>query len=98
MEKGKEVMYNVSVQKNVNLSHEQAGNLVAQVLKKDFEFISKEISSLTYSLTTLWPPECEDLKNNIEMRDAMKSLLRYYLTHNEYTEFMELQRVYGNVV
>ena len=91
-------MYNVTIQKNVNLDNEQAGNLVAQVLKEDFEFISKEIIGLTYRLTTLKPHECEDLKNNIEMRDAMKTLLRYYLTHKEYIEFMELQRVYGNVV
>ena len=46
-------MYNVTLQKNMDLSHEQAGNLIAQVLKEDFEFISKEISELTYRLTAL---------------------------------------------
>lgn len=90
-------MYNVNVRRNMELEFEEAGSLVAQVLQADFEFICKEINELTYRLTTLKPHECEDLKNNIEMRNAMKSLLRYYLTHREYTEFMELQRVYGNV-
>ena len=89
-------MYNVSVKKNMELDFEDAGALVAQVLMNDFEFISKEINELSYKLTTLKPHECEDLKNNIEMRDAMKTLLRYYMTHNDYVEFMELQRVYGN--
>lgn len=90
-------MYNVSVKKNMELDLEQAGSVVAQVLMEDFEFISKEINELNYRLTTLKPYECEDLKNNVEMRDAMKSLLRYYMNHRDYTEFMELQRVYGNV-
>lgn len=90
-------MYNVSVTKNMELDLIQAGSIVAQVLQEDFEFISKEINELNYRLTTLKPHECEDLKNNIEMRDAMKSLLRYYMTHRDYVEFMELQRVYGNV-
>ena len=90
-------MYNVTVKRNMDLDFEDAGDLVAQVLQADFEFISKEIGELTYSLTTLKPHECEDLKNNIEVRDAMKRLLSYYMTHRDYVEFMELQRVYGNV-
>jgi len=89
-------MYNVTLQNHVALNHEQAGSLVAQVLKEDFEFISKEIGELSFK-RDMKPHEYEDLRNNIEMRDAMKSLLRYYMTHREYTEFMELQRVYGNV-
>jgi hypothetical protein len=79
------------------LNHEQAGSLVAQVLKEDFEFISKEVAELIHKRDKLERHQMEDLSNNVEMRDAMKSLLRYYLTHNDYTEFMELQRVYGNV-
>lgn len=88
-------MYNVTLQSHMALNHEQAGSIVAQVLKEDFEFISKEINSMV--LRALLPFQAEDLKYNIEMRDAMKVLLRYYLTHNDYVEFMELQRVYGNV-
>lgn len=90
-------MYNVSVKKNMQIDLDQAGNLVAQVLMEDFEFISKEVNEL-YHKSDLERHEVEDLGNNIEMRDAMKSLLRYYLTHRDYMEFIELQRVYGNVV
>lgn len=91
-------MYNVTVKRNMDLDFEDAGNLVAQVLKEDFDFISKEINELTYSFTTLRPHECEDLKRNIEIRDAMKTLMSYYMVKSDYDEFMELQRVYGNVV
>lgn len=90
-------MYNVSVKKNVELGFEDAGALVAQVLMADFEFISKEVHELLNRRDTLKRHEMEDLANNIEMRDAMKSLMRYYMTHRDYSEFMELQRVYGNV-
>ena len=90
-------MYNVNVVKRMDLSFEDAGGLVAQVLMVDFEFISKEIQELMARRGTLKRHETEDLANNIEMRDAMKSLLRYYLTHDNYTQFIELQRVYGNV-
>ena len=89
-------MYNVSVKKNMELDLEQAGNVVAQVLQEDFEFISKEINELQ-SRNNLKPFEAVDLANNIEIRDAMKTLLRYYMVRGDYTEFMELQRVYGNV-
>ena len=89
-------MYNVSVKKNMELDLVEAGNIVAQVLQEDFEFISKEINELR-TKRDLKPFEYEDLSNNIEMQNAMKTLLRYYLTHRDYTEFMELQRVYGNV-
>lgn len=93
-------MYNVNVIKNMDLGFEDAGNLVAQVLQVDFEFICKEVRELQNKLLSnkqLENHELEDLKNNREMRDAMKSLLRYYMTHRDYVEFMELQRVYGNV-
>ena len=89
-------MYNVSVRKNIQVDLQEAGSLVAQVLMEDFEFISKEVNELVHK-RDLKRHEAEDLANNIEMRDAMKSLLRYYMTHRDYAEFIELQRVYGNV-
>ena len=88
-------MYNVTMQKQVDLDHNQAANLVGQVLKEDFEFITQEINS--YGLNSLRPYEVEDLTRSLEVRAAMKVLLTYYLTHKEHTEFFELQRVYGNV-
>lgn len=88
-------MYNVTMQKNVDLDHNEAASLVGQVLKEDFDFISKEINSM--EVKTLLPFQAEDLRRSIEVRAAMKVLLTYYLTHREHTEFFELQRVYGNV-
>lgn len=90
-------MYNVSVKKNMELDLIEAGNIVAQVLQEDFDFISKEINELQ-SRNDLKPFEAIDLANNIEIRHAMKTLLRYYMVKSDYDEFMELQRVYGNVV
>lgn len=89
-------MYNVSVKKNMQIDLDQAGSIVSQVLMEDFEFISKEIAELSHK-RDLKRHEMEDLANNIEMRDAMKSLLRYYMVHDDYMQFIELQRVYGNV-
>lgn len=89
-------MYNVSVKNNMQIDLDQAESLVVQVLMEDFEFISKEVNELSHK-RDLKRHEAEDLANNIEMRDAMKSLLRYYMVHDDYMQFIELQRVYGNV-
>ena len=89
-------MYNVSVRKNMEIDLDDAGNLVAQVLQEDFDFISKDIIDLKSK--SLKSYEMEDLKRNLEIQEAMKTLLSYYMTKRDYDEFMELQRVYGNVV
>ena len=89
-------MYNVSVRKNMEIDLDDAGNLVAQVLQEDFDFISKDIIDLKSK--SLKSYEMEDLKRNMEIQEAMKTLLSYYMVKREYNEFMELQRVYGNVV
>lgn len=89
-------MYNVSVRKNMELDFEDAGNLVAQVLQADFDFISKEINEMK-KIVHFSEVQVEDWNNNIEVRDAMKTLMRYYMVKSDYDEFMELQRVYGNV-
>lgn len=91
-------MYNVTVKRNMDLDFEDAGDLVAQVLQADFEFISKEIHELKAKWNTLKPHEIQDWNRNMEVRDAMKTLMSYYMTKRSYDEFMELQRVYGNVV
>ena len=90
-------MYNVSVRKNMELDFEDAGNLVAQVLQEDFDFISKEINEMKNS-RQFSEVQVQDWNNSIEVRDAMKTLMRYYMTKQDYDQFMELQRVYGNVV
>jgi hypothetical protein len=40
--------------------------------------------------------EAEDLARDLEIRDAMKTLLSYYMVKDEYNKFMEIQRCYGN--
>lgn len=90
-------MYNVSVKRNMELDHEAAGDLVAQVLQEDFEFVCKEIYELKSKIGSLKDFEIEDFKHNAKVYDAMKVLLGYYMTKRDYDEFMELQRVYGNV-
>lgn len=89
-------MYNVNVKKNMALDFEQATNLVAQVLKDDFEFLAKEINTLK-AKKNLSPVDAIDLANDISVLNGMREVLKYYLVHDEYVEFMELQRVYGNV-
>lgn len=88
-------MYNVTVRKNMEIDLEDAGNIVAQVLQEDFDFISKDIIELKSK--PLKSFEMEDLKRNLEVQEAMKTILSYYMTKRDYNEFMELQRVYGNV-
>lgn len=75
----------------------EAGNFVAQVLQDDFDFISKEINEYNRK-KNLSAIETEDMLNSVEVRSAMNTLLKYYMTYKDYKEFMELQRVYGNVV
>jgi uncharacterized protein YfbU (UPF0304 family) len=94
--KGK-VMYNVTVRNKLEIDQNEAGRMVGEILKSDFEFIAKEINELHGKLHTLKDYERQDLLDNMEIYDAMKALLRYYLTRDEYTMFMELQRSYGNV-
>jgi len=90
-------MYNVIVRRNMEIDLEDADNLVAQILKEDFEFVCKELRELKHNMGNLRDFEIEDFKRNAEIHDAMKILLGYYMTKNDYNEFMELQRVYGNV-
>lgn len=95
MEKG-EVMYRLSQKTEVEVDAEAASKLVAQVLQADFDFISKEINEMK-KIVHFSEVQVEDWNNNIEVRDAMKTLMRYYMIKSDYDEFMELQRVYGNV-
>lgn len=89
--------YEVSVRKNMEIGHEEAADILAQILQVDFDFISKEINEMKNKAAWM-PHEIHDWNRNMEVRDAMKTLLSYYMTKRSYDEFMELQRVYGNVV
>ncbi len=92
-------MVKVKYTKDLELDTLEAGSLVAQVLQDDFEFLSKEINELRSKAYngTMKSYEAEDYSNDLVIREAMKTLMKYYMTHNDYNEFMELQRVYGNV-
>jgi uncharacterized protein YicC (UPF0701 family) len=85
--------------REIEIELEEAQNLVAQVLQEDFDFISKEINELRSKAHNgrLKSYEAEDLSHNLDVREAMMRLMQYYMTRNDYNEFMELQRVYGNV-
>lgn len=89
-------MYTVKHSAELDLNMVEAENLVAQILQEDFEFISKDINELR-SKSDLKPYEGVDLARNIEVREAMKTLMQYYMVRDKYLEFMEMQRVYGNV-
>jgi len=91
------IMIKLKRTREIEIDIEEAQNLVAQVLQEDFDFISKEINELQYLTRTMTSVEIQDWNNSMEVRDAMKTLMRYYMTRNDYNEFMELQRVYGNV-
>lgn len=85
--------------REIEIDIEEAQNLVAQVLQEDFDFLSKEINQAKHNhmLSNMSRVEIEDWQNSMEVREAMKTLMRYYMTRNDYNEFMEIQRVYGNV-
>lgn len=93
------MLVNVTMEQEIDLDMEAAGNVVANVLMEDFEYISKDINTW---MRQLGSPNCppyvaQDLADSIEMRNAMQTLLRYYLNMDDYRDFMETQRVYGNV-
>jgi hypothetical protein len=88
-------MYTLKHTKSVEVEVEEAGNLVAQVLQEDYEFVSASINELKFK-SNIRPHEAEDLARDLEIRNAMKTLLSYYMVKSEYDKFMEIQRCYGN--
>ncbi len=88
-------MYTLKHTKSVEVEIEEAGNLVAQVLQEDYEFVSDSINKLKFK-PHMMPYEAEDLARDLEIRNAMKTLLSYYMVKSEYDKFMEIQRCYGN--
>ena len=88
-------MYTLKHTKSVEVDLEEAGNLVAQVLQEDYEFVSDSINKLKFK-RDIQSYEAEDLARDLEIRNAMKTLLSYYIVKGEYDKFMEIQRCYGN--
>lgn len=88
-------MYTLKHTKAIEVELEEAGNLVAQVLQEDYEFVSQSINDLKFK-QDMKPHEAEDLARDLEIRNAMKTLLSYYMVKRDYDQFMEIQRCYGN--
>ena len=74
-----------------NVDPLEAGNIVAQVLMDDYVSISKDITELSKK-DILSDVEEQDLDNNYDIISAMGQLLAYYLTHEEFVNFMNRQR------
>ena len=88
--------YTVNVTRPMELDLEQAANVLAQVVMEDFESICDDIRILR-GKTNLQSYEVEDLKRDLDVRDAMITILSYYMIPSEHREWLEIQRVYGNV-
>lgn len=78
----------------VELSHTQSSQVVIQNLCEDYENVAKSIHLLMSK--DLKPYQVADLAYDLDLRDAIKFLLSYYMTEDEYLQFMEIQRCYGN--
>lgn len=65
----------------------EAGNIVAQVLKDDYRFITKDINELR-AIETPSDVDLQDLENDIKVQKAMIELLSYYMTFEDFANFM----------
>jgi hypothetical protein len=88
--------YTVDGSNTMNVDVEEAQDLTRLVLEDDFVSLCEDINELRNKFS-LESYEAADLGNFIEMRNAIKTVLRFYSTKEQFDEFMELQRVYGNV-
>lgn len=84
----------------VEIEDEAGRGLLVDILKDDYEFISEEIKELAGQMKSggkVSEIVVKDFNNAFDVRDAIDTLLAYYMVHEDYVEFKELQRVYGNV-
>jgi hypothetical protein len=72
----------------LELSFEQAQEIVQTLLMQDFANISEEIALLE-DREDLMAFELEDLEDSKAIRKAMKRMLRYYLPRVEADEYIE---------
>jgi hypothetical protein len=72
----------------IELSYEQKGLVIQDVLMNDFENLSREIAELSSRSKNLDDFEVEDLEDMTKYRKAMKRLLRYYMVRAEADEFI----------
>ena len=91
------MMYDVAVTYTANIGPEEADRLTAVVLMETFENLARGVMSMQGRINELKPHEYQDLAHDTTTRDAIKVVLEYFMTHDDYLEFMEMQRVFGNV-
>ena len=81
---------------DLSIAPEEADNLVAKILMETFENLSRGILSLRHK-PNLSRVDAEDLANDIEIREGIKVVLKYFMVDDDYQDFIEMQRVYGYV-
>lgn len=84
----------------VEINEEIGREVLVEILKEDYEFVSEELRDLTRQMNSgqkVSQVVVTDFNSAYDVRDAIDVLLAYYMVHEDYVEFKELQRVYGNV-
>ena len=84
-------MINVNYTARLELDDDQATEVVADLLQDDFDFLTREIIELK-NQSNLSTVQAADLINSMNVRDAVQTLLKYYMVHRDYENFMALYR------
>lgn len=84
-------MINVNYTARLELDDDQATEVVAELLQDDFDFLTREIIELK-NQSNLSTVQAADLINSMNVRDAVQTLLKYYMVHRDYENFMALYR------
>lgn len=71
----------------IELPIEQAEEVVVQVLKDDYDRLNTDIMRLKMK-DNLENFQKEDLRRDIEVRDAVRTLLSYYMVNTDFEMFM----------
>lgn len=80
----------VKVEQELNLDWEDSQKIVVAVLKEDFDSLTNDIQGCRKdrSYYDLKPYEKEDLDRWMRTRDAIYTMLNYYLAPDELDSFM----------
>jgi hypothetical protein len=88
MEEGSSRMITVKYEQELELSNDEATEMIAQVLQEDFIFLTQEINELRNIGANLTMIQGADLVNNMNVRDAMRTLIKYYMVKEDYDAFL----------
>lgn len=80
----------VKVEQELDLDWEDSQKIVVEVLKEDFDSLTNDIQDYRRdrSYYDLKPYEREDLDRWLKTRDAIYTMLNYYLAPDELDSFM----------